>query len=98
MSVIIDNSLTVAWFSLTKEARRPMQCCGDPDTNAHMWNATVQLADLYSLTIYDAAYLGMAASSHDAGNARCRSGGGGKRSGGDHTALIAQSCVRHKAA
>jgi predicted nucleic acid-binding protein len=29
----------------------------DPDTNTHIWDATVQLADLYGLTIYDAAYL-----------------------------------------
>lgn len=32
----------------------------DPDTNSHIWNATVQLADLYGLTIYDAAYLELA--------------------------------------
>ncbi|MGE0007613.1 MAG: type II toxin-antitoxin system VapC family toxin [Parvibaculaceae bacterium] len=29
----------------------------DPDTNTHIWDATVKLADLYGLTIYDAAYL-----------------------------------------
>jgi predicted nucleic acid-binding protein len=29
----------------------------DPDTNTYIWNATVQLADLNGLTIYDAAYL-----------------------------------------
>jgi predicted nucleic acid-binding protein len=32
----------------------------DPDTNIHMWDATVQLADVYGLTIYDAAYLELA--------------------------------------
>lgn len=32
----------------------------DPDTNVHMWDATVQFADRYGLTIYDAAYLELA--------------------------------------
>jgi predicted nucleic acid-binding protein len=32
----------------------------DPDTNAYMWDVTIQLADLYGLTIYDAAYLELA--------------------------------------
>lgn len=32
----------------------------DPDTNTHIWEATVHLADLYGLTIYDAAYLELA--------------------------------------
>ena len=32
----------------------------DPETNTHIWAATVQLADLYGLTIYDAAYLELA--------------------------------------
>lgn len=32
----------------------------DPETNDHVWSATVQLADLHGLTIYDAAYLELA--------------------------------------
>lgn len=32
----------------------------DSDTNAHIWGATVQLADRYQLTVYDAAYLELA--------------------------------------
>lgn len=32
----------------------------DPDSDAHTWLATVKLADLHRLTIYDAAYLELA--------------------------------------
>lgn len=32
----------------------------DPDTVLHAWSATLQLADLYGLTVYDAAYLELA--------------------------------------
>ena len=109
MSVIIDSSLTLAWYfpdegsEATDDVLRQVSQTGavvplhwhaevanafqmairrkridtsyrnaslaelahfdiesDPDTNAHMWGATVQLADLYGLTIYDAAYLELA--------------------------------------
>lgn len=33
----------------------------DPDTSAHAWAATLRLADRYRLTLYDAAYLELAA-------------------------------------
>ena len=32
----------------------------DPETNVHIWGATLRLADLYGLTVYDAAYLELA--------------------------------------
>lgn len=32
----------------------------DEETNTHAWAATLKLADLYSLTVYDAAYLELA--------------------------------------
>lgn len=32
----------------------------DDETNAHAWTATVKLADLHGLTVYDAAYLELA--------------------------------------
>lgn len=32
----------------------------DPETNDHAWSATMRLADLYGLTVYDAAYLELA--------------------------------------
>lgn len=32
----------------------------DPHTNIHAWTATVQLADRFRLTLYDAAYLELA--------------------------------------
>jgi len=32
----------------------------DPDTDAHRWTTTLQLADRFRLTIYDAAYLELA--------------------------------------
>lgn len=32
----------------------------DPETNDHIWGTTLRLADLYGLTVYDAAYLELA--------------------------------------
>ncbi len=32
----------------------------DPETNDHIWGATLRLADAYGLTVYDAAYLELA--------------------------------------
>ena len=32
----------------------------DPETDAHAWTATLQLADRFGLTLYDAAYLELA--------------------------------------
>ena len=32
----------------------------DPETDQHAWGATAQLAELYRLTLYDAAYLELA--------------------------------------
>jgi predicted nucleic acid-binding protein len=32
----------------------------DPETDRHAWNATLQLAHLYRITLYDAAYLELA--------------------------------------
>jgi predicted nucleic acid-binding protein len=32
----------------------------DDETNAHAWTATIKLADLHGLTVYDAAYLELA--------------------------------------
>ena len=109
MSVIIDSSLTVAWYfhdegsEATDALLRQVSQMGavvplhwhaevanafqmairrkridasyrnsslaelayfdiesDSDTNVHIWNATVRVADLYGLTIYDAAYLELA--------------------------------------
>jgi predicted nucleic acid-binding protein len=44
--------------SLVKLAQLPITV--DPETNAHAWGATVRLADLHRLTIYDAIYLELA--------------------------------------
>jgi predicted nucleic acid-binding protein len=44
--------------SLVELAKLPIAV--DPDTNAHVWGATVRLADLHRLTIYDAIYLELA--------------------------------------
>ena len=41
--------------SLVELAKLPIDV--DPDTNTHVWGATVRLADLYRLTIYDAIHL-----------------------------------------
>ena len=32
----------------------------DPETDAHIWTTTLQLADRFRLTMYDAAYLELA--------------------------------------
>ena len=32
----------------------------DPETNRHAWSATLHLAEIYGLTVYDAAYLELA--------------------------------------
>ena len=32
----------------------------DPDTDSHAWTGTLQLADRFRLTVYDAAYLELA--------------------------------------
>ena len=44
--------------SLSDLALLPIQ--SDPDTQAHAWNATLQLAEKHRLTLYDAAYLELA--------------------------------------
>ena len=44
--------------SLDELARLPITT--DPETNAHVWGAVVQLADRHRLTIYDAIYLELA--------------------------------------
>jgi predicted nucleic acid-binding protein len=45
-------------LALTNLARLPITI--DADTDAHVWTTTLQLADRFQLTIYDAVYLELA--------------------------------------
>lgn len=65
----IANSLTLAVrrkrIPLTARDQflgylRKLDITTDEETHVHAWAATVKLADLYGLTIYDAAYLELA--------------------------------------
>jgi predicted nucleic acid-binding protein len=65
----IANSLTVAVRRnrITAEFRDAVLAdltqigiATDPDTNKNAWSATLRLADVYKLTLYDAAYLELA--------------------------------------
>ena len=65
----IANSLTVAVRRnrITAEFRdvvladlTQIDIATDPDTNKNAWSATLRLADVYKLTLYDAAYLELA--------------------------------------
>ncbi len=48
--------------ALTQLARLPITV--DPDTDTYAWSLTLQLADRYQLTLYDAAYLELAQRFH----------------------------------
>jgi predicted nucleic acid-binding protein len=65
----VANSLTVALRRnrIDAEFRRAaladlalLDITTDPNTDTHAWNATLQLADRFRLTLYDAAYLELA--------------------------------------
>ena len=65
----VANSLTVAARSgrIDADFRRAaladlalLDIRADPDTDSHAWTGTLQLADRFRLTVYDAAYLELA--------------------------------------
>lgn len=65
----VANSLTVATRRgrISRDQRAAflrslanLDIATDPQTNDHAWSASLQLADLYGLTVYDAAYLELA--------------------------------------
>ncbi len=65
----VANSLTVATRRgrISKDQRatflhslKSLDIATDPQTNDHAWSASLHLADLYGLTVYDAAYLELA--------------------------------------
>lgn len=65
----VANSLTVATRRgrISRDQRAAflrslanLDIATDPQTNDHAWSASLQLSDLYGLTVYDAAYLELA--------------------------------------
>jgi predicted nucleic acid-binding protein len=44
--------------SIQKLLRLPIEI--DPDTHDYAWTATLRLADIHQITVYDASYLGLA--------------------------------------
>ena len=52
--------IDAAYRDASLEALRALPIAVDDETNAQAWSTTLQLADRYQLTLYDAAYLELA--------------------------------------
>ena len=52
--------IDAAFRDASLEDLMKLEVATDPDSDAHTWSASVQIADLHHLTVYDAAYLELA--------------------------------------
>ncbi len=67
MTLVIDASLTMARYfedESTPATDELLDRVVDADTNNYAWSGTLRLAERFSLTMYDAAYLELALRHH----------------------------------
>ena len=55
MSLVLDSSATLAWIY-----GGDLDIIVDTHTDSRAWNATLEFADRFDLTLYDAAYVELA--------------------------------------